>query len=89
MIDLTPLFQAVIALLAALITGRLIPWIKKKVDAENMNMLAAATRTLVFAAEQIYGAGRGEEKLEYVISRLEKKGFTVDIDAIEAAVKEM
>ena len=89
MIDLTPLFQAVIALLAALITGRLIPWVKKKVDAENMNMLAAATRTLVFAAEQIYGAGRGEEKLEYVISRLEKKGFTVDIDAIEAAVKEM
>jgi len=89
MIDLTPLFQAVIALLAALITGRLIPWIKKKVDAENMNMLSAATRTVVFAAEQIYGAGRGSEKLEYVISQLEKKGFTVDVDAIEAAVKEL
>ena len=89
MIDLTPLFQAVIALLAALITSRLIPWIKKKIGAEEMNMLNAATRTVVFAAEQIYGAGKGAEKMEYVISQLEKKGFTVDIDAIEAAVKEL
>ena len=89
MIDLTPIINAAIALLATIITVKVVPWVKARTTNEQQTMLRATIKTLVFAAEQIYGAGRGEEKLEYVISRLEKKGFTVDIDAIEAAVKEM
>lgn len=87
-IDLTPIIQAVIALIAALITSKLIPWIKAKTTNEQQAMLHAAARTLVFAAEQIYGAGKGKEKLDYVIRELEKQGFTADRNIVEAAVRE-
>lgn len=88
MIDLTPLFQALITLLCALITYKLIPWIKARTTNEQQAGLRATVRTLVFAAEQVYGAGKGAEKLEYVADRLAEKGFDIDFDEIEAAVGE-
>lgn len=85
-IDLTPLFQAVIAFLAALVTYRLIPWIQARTTAQQQSMLRAAVSVAVYAAEQLYGAGAGKEKLMYVKGQLAKKGYRVDIDEIEAAV---
>ena len=89
MIDLTPIFEAIIALIAALVTYKLIPWIKSKTTESQQAILMATVRTLVYAAEQLYGAGKGEEKLAYVKQKLQEKGFDVDVDAIEAAVKEI
>ena len=89
MIDLTPILEALISLLAVLVTSKLIPLIKSKTDVNQQIALSTAAKIAVYAAEQIYGAGKGEEKLDYVISRLEEKGYTVDMDAIEAAVREM
>lgn len=86
MVDLTPIFQAVIALLAALITYKLIPWIKAKTSNEQQQAMRAMVKVLVFAAEQIYGAGHGHEKLEYVKQQLEFAGFSIDVAEIEAAV---
>lgn len=87
-IDLTPIIQAIFALLAALVTYKLIPWIKAKTTAEQRQLLMAMTSTLVFAAEQLYGAGNGEDKLDYVVAQLEERGFTADRAAIEAIVKD-
>lgn len=89
MIDLTDIIQAVIALIVALITYKVIPWIKARTTESQQAVLMATVRTLVYAAEQLYGAGKGDEKLAYVKQKLEEKGFEVDIDAIEAAVKEI
>lgn len=89
MIDLTPIFEAIIALVAALVTYKLIPWLKARTTESQQAILMATVRTLVYAAEQLYGAGKGDEKLQYVKQKLEEKGFDVDIDAIEAAVKEV
>ena len=88
MINLTPIIEALIALIAALITFKVIPWIKAKTSNEKQQFLSATIKTLVFAAEQLYGSGMGKEKLEYVVARLEDKGMNIDIDAIEAAIKE-
>lgn len=88
-IDLTPLFQAIIALLASIITLKLIPWIKSKTTEKQQDLLRAAVSVTVYAAEQIYGAGNGKEKLMYVKGKLAEKGFRVDIDEIEAAVREL
>ena len=88
MIDFTPIIQAVIALIAAIITAKVIPWIKAKTTNEQQQLIAATVKTLVFAAEQIYGAGFGEEKFDYVQVKLLEKGFDVDRDVIEAAIKE-
>lgn len=86
MIDLTPIINAIIALLASIITIKVIPWIKAKTTNEQQVMLEAAVRTAVFAAEQIYGAGLGYEKMQYVSEKLREKGFTFSVDDIEAAV---
>lgn len=87
-IDLTPIFEAIITIIAALITTRLIPWIKTKTTNEQQALMYATAKTLVFAAEQLYGAGEGAAKMDYVINHLEAKGFTADRDSIEAIVKE-
>ena len=89
MIDLTDIIQAAIALIVALITYKVIPWIKAKTTESQQAVLMATVRTLVYAAEQLYGAGKGDEKLQYVKQKLQEKGFDVDVDAIEAAVKEI
>lgn len=89
MIDLTNIIQAAIALIVALITYKVIPWIKSKTTESQQAVLMATVRTLVYAAEQLYGAGKGKEKFTYVRQKLQEKGFDVDVDAIEAAVKEI
>ena len=86
-IDLTPLFQAVIAFLAALVSYKMVPWIQARTTAQQQEMLRAAVSVTVYAAEQLYGAGAGKEKLMYVKGQLARKGYHVDIDEIEAAVK--
>lgn len=85
-INLTPIFQALIALLAALITYKLIPWIKSKTTAQQQENLRALIRVLVYAAEQMFGAGHGPDKLDYVLEKLDEMGYKVDRSEIEAAV---
>lgn len=87
-IDLTAIFQAIIALLAAIITYKVIPWIKARTTAEEQEMLKATIKTLVFAAEQMYGAGKGAEKLDWVIAQLKERGYSAHRTEIEATVGE-
>ena len=87
-INLTPIFQAVIGLLAALITYKVIPWIREKTTNEQRARLDAAIKTAVFAAEQMYGAGRGADKMDYALRWLREQGFDIDPLEIEAAVGE-
>lgn len=94
MYDITPIIEAVAALIAALITAFLVPYIKSKTTAEQQKEINAWVKIAVSAAEQIYtGSGRGEEKKAYVINWLREHGITVDeakLDAlIEAAVYEL
>ena len=92
-INLTPVVQAVITLLAALVTYRLVPWIKARTTEQQQANLSALASTLVFAAEQLYGANRGQEKLAYVTSILREHGYDVDsqevLATVEAAVNQM
>lgn len=93
MIDLTPLFQAIITLIAALITIYLIPWIKQKTTSDQREQISAAVHIAVYAAEKIYGAGHGAEKLAWATQWLRQHGFDLDTDTlkgeINAAIKEM
>jgi len=88
MIDITPILEALIGLVAAIITVKVIPWIKAKTTNEQQTLMRATIRTLVFAAEQLYGAGKGEEKLNYVVDQLLAQGIVVNRAEIEAAVQE-
>lgn len=88
MIDLTPVFQAIIALLAAIITYKLIPWIKSKCTENQLKQLRIAADIAVYAAEQLFGAGCGAEKLEYALGILEHQGFKVDDRVLRAAIED-
>jgi hypothetical protein len=88
MIDLTPIVQAVLAVLAALITAFVIPWIKAKATVQQRELLERGVKTAVFAAEQVYGSGWGRDKMRYAEEYLRKRVYAVDIDLIEATVRE-
>ena len=89
MIDLTPFINAVIALIAAIITWKLIPWIQARTTNEQQATIAALIKVGVYAAEQLYKTpGMGKAKFEYVQRYLASKGYSVDIADIEAAVGE-
>ena len=88
-IDLTEIIKAFIALLAAVITGFLVPYIKAKTTAEQRAKIVALIKAGVLAAEQIYKAdGIGAKKLEYVRNYLMRNGYEVDTTEIEAVVAE-
>ena len=92
--DITPVVNAVIALIAAAVTAFVIPWIKSKTTAAQREEIEAWVRIAVTAAEQIYsGAGKGKEKKAYVLKFLEEKNLKIDeksVDLmIESTVKNM
>lgn len=87
-INLTPILQALIGLLAALISYRLIPWIKARTTVAQQEQLETAVRIAIFAAEQIYGAGNGEAKFDYAVAWLHDHGYDVCKADVEAAVYE-
>ena len=89
--NITTIIQAVFALIAAVITVIVIPYIKSKTTAQQQAEINAWVKIAVSAAEQIYnGSGRGPEKKAYVLDWLKKRHIAVDeakLDAmIEAAV---
>ena len=94
MFDFTPIMQVIAALLAAVVTAVVVPYIRSRTTASQQKHIGEWVRIAVTAAEQIYnGSGRGEKKKEYVLCWLREHGITVDekqLDAlIEAAVYEL
>ena len=84
------LFNALLAWIAKVVVPPLKEWLAAKTTTEQHGLMYTFVKELVAAAEQtIVGAGLGSEKMQYVIDGLKAKGITVDIDMIEAAVKEM
>lgn len=87
MIDLTPLFNAFIAIMAALAVRYLVPWLKSRTTAAQREDLFAWVKIAVAAAEQLYDSSQGEEKLDYVMAFLIEKGLYVDGKAVNNAIE--
>ena len=89
-VDITPVLQAMVALIAALIGAVVVPWLRAKIGAEKMAELLRWVEIGVAAAEQLHSHTDPVKKKNYVREFLKKKGFDVDTDdvdnAIEAAV---
>lgn len=88
MVNITPLINAGIALIAAVITVFLIPWIKANTTAKQQEKMLKWVEIGVRAAEQIFdGDGLGAEKKAYVMQFLAEKGYTANLAEIEAAIE--
>ena len=87
-IDITSIVEAVLALIGAIITVFVIPWLKSKTHAAQLEKIKMWVTVAVEAAEQIYvGSGRGAEKKAYVLEFLKSKGFNLEWDEIDAMIE--
>lgn len=91
-IDITPIIEAVIALVGIVITSFLIPFIKSKMTTNQFSYLEGIVKTAVYAAEVLFdGDGRGAEKREYVTSYVEKiceqHKITFDVNAVRQMIE--
>lgn len=85
--DYTQIISAVIALISALVSAFLIPWIKTKIDADKLQTVRAYVEIGVKAAEQLYAASEGDKKKAYVISFLAEKGIQFDVETIDKLIE--
>lgn len=61
--NITPIIEAAFALIAAIITAVVVPYIRSKTTDTQQAELMALVRIAVTAAEQLYiGTGKGAEK---------------------------
>ncbi|MBQ7116888.1 MAG: holin [Clostridia bacterium] len=90
-IDLTPVIEAIVALLSAIITIFILPkltkHLKQSLNAEQMSALREWVKIAVAAAEQLYGSKTGQQKKEYVVSFLLSKGIVINIDEVTALIE--
>lgn len=86
--------SAVIALLGAVVTYLIVPYIKSKTTMEQQKTIEFWVYAAVKAAEQIFaGQGLGKEKKQYVVDFLNNLGIAIteaQLDIlIESAVLEL
>jgi hypothetical protein len=88
MFDLTPLVNAMVTLMAGIVTMVLAPWLRSKYSAQQLSNAASWASILVAAAEQMYaGSGRGAEKLTWVQTQLAAKGWRLDMEEVRALIE--
>lgn len=87
MTDLTPIINAAIALIAAIITAFVVPWVRRNTSAQDREDLLRWVEIAVAAAEQLFYSTQGAEKKKYVVQFLEEKGYIVSDEELNAAIE--
>lgn len=85
-IDLTQIILAVITLIFGLLMRYVIPNLKAKTTADQMAMVRAAVKTVVYGVEQLYKSKPGKEKKKLVIEELAKQGYVIDSENVEDTI---
>lgn len=90
--DITQILLGAILVLGGLFVLIAWPYIKAHVSVEQLSMLYGIAKTAVYAAEKIFGAKMGKDKLAYALGLvnkwLETKGLKFEEDVIRAAIEE-
>lgn len=86
--DITVIVKLIVAILAAVYTYLLVPYLKTKVKHEKLDELKAYAKVAVQAAEMLYKeTGMGQKKKEYVLNYLADKGYIIDDEEINAIIE--
>ena len=86
MVDFTPLAEAIVTLIATAITVFLIPWIRERYGNEKLEKAKSWVQIAVYAAEKVYGAGNGDQKLAYAEQVLAEHKIKLDTATLKAMV---
>lgn len=95
MIDITVIIEAIIALIFALVTTFLIPWLREKAESEKLSKVFSVAEQVVYAAWELDITGElvemGISKVDYAWDQSKKilaeKNITVDDDTLKAYIK--
>lgn len=89
--DITYIILGVILVIFGIVAKIVWPNIQAKLTADQLGALATVAKIVVYAAEQIFGAKTGNDKLAYALNLakklLAKKNLTFDEDEIRAAIE--
>lgn len=95
MFDITSIVEALIALIFALVTTFLIPWLQEKKKSEKLVKVFTIAEQVVYAAWELDITGEliqmGTTKVEYAWNEAKKilaeKKLTIDDDELKAYIK--
>lgn len=89
--NITQILLGVIVLIGAAVSLFVLPYVKTHMTAEQISILTGIAQTVVYAAEKIFGAKMGSDKLAYALELakklLQKKNLSFDEDVIRAAIE--
>lgn len=89
--NITQIILGLIFILGGVISIFVLPYVKTHMTAEQISILTGIAQTVVYAAEKIFGAKMGPDKLAYALnlakSLLAKKNLSFDEDVVRAAIE--
>lgn len=89
--DITQILLGIIIILFGVVGMFVIPYLKTHMTSEQIGILTGIAQTVVYAAEKIFGAKMGTDKLAYALNLakalLAKKNLSFDEDVIRAAIE--
>ena len=89
--NITQIILGLIFILGGVIGIFVIPYLKTHMTSEQITILTGIAQTVVYAAEKIFGAKMGADKLAYALKvakdLLAKKGLSFDEDVVRAAIE--
>ena len=89
--NITQILLGIIILIGGAVSLFVVPYLKAHMTAEQISILTGIAQTVVYAAEKIFGAKMGADKLAYALKvakeLLIKKGLSFDEDVIRAAIE--
>ncbi len=88
MFDITQITGAVITIAVAIVTGLLIPYIRRKTTAAQQELISFWAQMGVDAAQQFLGSAEGSVKFEYVKEFLLSKGLTPDENELKIFIEQ-
>ena len=83
--ELTEIAKIVIELIVAIASLWLIPWLRARLNAEQVSDMLRWVEIAVSAAEQLYDDN--EYKKKYVLRFLRDKGYDIDLEALDNAIE--
>ena len=84
---ITEITKIVIDLVVAAASLWLVPWLRARLNAEQVTDMLRWVEIAVSAAEQLYDATQGSIKKKYVTSFLREHGYQVDEDELDLAIE--
>lgn len=89
--NITQILLGIIIIIGGIISGFVIPYLRTHMTSEQIGILTGIAQTVVYAAEKIFGAKMGPDKLAYALNLakalLAKKNLSFDEDVIRAAIE--